>query len=127
MAELFYLQDSRNYVGNDILWWGRNGCGYTTNLMDAEVYTKEEALSQHRSRISDIPWPKKYIDGKTRPAVDMQYACIKEALKGTGVKLTKPKKKRPTTGQERIHCGRCGKIFWSYNPYQELCDRRECN
>ena len=48
--ELFYLQDSRDYVGNDILWWGLGCNGYTTNLLKAETFTKEEALAHNKSR-----------------------------------------------------------------------------
>lgn len=100
----FYLQDSRSYVGNDMLFWAKNGNGYTTDLRLAHVYTKEEAVSQHQSRETDIPWPKDYIDAKTRPAVDMQYVKREEALAGTGIVLIVPKKyRRPV---ER--CYRCG-------------------
>lgn len=68
----FYLQDSRDYVGNDVLWWMEAG-GYTTDLNKAEIFTKEAAYRQNKMRETDIPWPKSYIDGKSRPAVDMQY------------------------------------------------------
>lgn len=78
--QLFYLQDSRSYVGNDVLWWVKGGRGYTTDLSKAQTYTKADALAQHEMRKTDIPWPKGYIDGKTRPAVDMQYIKRSEAL-----------------------------------------------
>lgn len=90
--QLFYLQDSRGYVGNDVLWWAKNGNGYTTDLSKAHVYTKDEAVKQHEMRETDIPWPKDYIDAKTRPAVDMQYINRAEALEGTGIVLCKPQK-----------------------------------
>ncbi|MES2319957.1 MAG: hypothetical protein V4631_20955 [Pseudomonadota bacterium] len=65
----FYLQDSRSYVGNDLLFWSKDGKGYTTDVSKAQVYSREQALAQHQSRETDIPWPKAYIDAKTRPAV----------------------------------------------------------
>lgn len=99
----FYLQDSRSYVGNDILFW-REGGGYTTDVSKAEVFTKEAALRQNRSRDTDIPWPKNYIDNKTRPAVDMQYTDIKEALKGLKLKLYK----QPPAPKPRHRCDGCG-------------------
>jgi len=71
--QLFYLQDNRQYVGNDLLWWAKDGRGYTTDLSKAEVYTKKQAFSQNHCRETDTPWPKDYIDGKSRPAVDHQY------------------------------------------------------
>ena len=70
--EQFYLQDKRQYVGNDLLFWAKDGKGYTTDLRKAHVYTKEEAFKQNRMRDTDIPWPKEYIDSKVRPAVDHQ-------------------------------------------------------
>ena len=101
MSGYYYLQDSRSYVGNDIAFWQLGG-GYTCNILKAEVFTKESAINHHESRESDIPWPKDYIDAHTRPVVDMQCVLIREALKGTGIKLLKPKRpKKP-----RYRCGR---------------------
>lgn len=107
MSDEYYLQDNRSYVGNDVLWWAKDGKGYTTNLSKAHVYTKEQAVSQHNCRESDIPWPKEYVDQKTRPAVDMQYIDIKEALEGTGIELIKPKPYR----REPTKCFHCGKFI----------------
>jgi len=71
--EMYYLQDSRSFTGNDVTWWGKNGLGYTTDLRDAHQYTLEDALKRHRCRETDLPWLKSYIDTKSRPAVDFQY------------------------------------------------------
>lgn len=106
MSELFYLQDSRSFVGNDVMWWAKNGRGYTTDLRDAHVYSKEAAVAQHMSRETDIPWPKEYIDGKARPAVDMQYIKRAEALKGTGIELRKGKRH-----VEIYRCHGCGRFL----------------
>lgn len=104
MSQLFYMQDSRTYVGNDVLWWALNGNGYTTDLRMAQTYTQEAAQRMHNTRRTDIPWPKDYIDQKTRPAVDMQYIKRDEALAGTGIVIApEPKPKR-----ELIKCGKCG-------------------
>ncbi len=113
--EAFYLQDRRGFVGNDILWWAKDGKGYTTDINKAHIYTKDKAVRQHRCRETDIPWPKEYIDTKTRPAVDMQYVDINKALKGTGIKLQKPSKPRKDPSEK---CGGCGRFlsvteFWS--------------
>lgn len=112
-ADEFYLQDSRSYVGNDIQFWAKDGKGCTTDVSKAHVYTKAEAVAQHNSRESDIPWPKSYIDGKTRPAVDMQYVKRAEALEGTGIELIKPRKPRP----ERVNCCGCGKFIKAIDQY----------
>lgn len=91
MEDQYYLQDSRGYVGNGILWWAKNGAGYTTDVSKAHVFSKDEAIKKNRNRDTDKPWPKSYIDNKTTPVVDMQNARIEVALKGAGIKLYKPK------------------------------------
>lgn len=116
-ADEFYLQDSRSYVGNDVLWWGIKGNGYVTDLSKARVYTKAEAVSQHESRETDIPWPKAYIDAKTRPAVDMQYIKRAEALAGTGIVLRKPPKFRRDT----TNCHGCGRFMNDVQRYGGDC------
>jgi len=113
MSNQFYLQDSRGYVGNDVLWWAKNGNGYTTDLSKAHIYTKDEAVKQHESRYTDIPWPKDYIDAKTRPAVDMQYINREEALSGTEIKLLKPPKEKKDT-YKCVGCGRFLTIRQNY-------------
>ena len=73
MKDEYFLQDSRSYVGNDVLWWAKDFKGYTTDLSKAHVFTKKQAYAQHRQRDEDIPWPAEYIRSVTRPAVDFQY------------------------------------------------------
>jgi hypothetical protein len=118
MEDQFYLQDSRQCVGNDILWWAINGAGYTCDIRKAHVFTREEAVSHHKSRRSDIPWPKSYIDGKTRPVVDMQNVKIEDAIKGHKIRILKEKRERYKMGKTRGNCPVCGKITWDYNPYE---------
>lgn len=112
---LFYLQDSRSYVGNDVLWWAKNGKGYTTDLSKAHVYSKAEAVRQHEMRETDIPWPKDYIDAKTRPAVDMQYIKRAEALEGTGIVLRKPQRPKAET----VKCCHCGRFLSEQQIYSD--------
>jgi hypothetical protein len=110
MRQSFYIQDSRCYVGNDVLWWAKGGKGYTTDVSKAEVYTEEDAQKMHNSRHTDIPWPKDYIDAKTRPAVDMQFIKRTEALANTGISLAEPVKQKKQT----CRCHACG-VFQSEN------------
>lgn len=113
--QLFYLQDSRGYVGNDVLWWAKNGAGYTTDLNKAEVYSFEKAQAQHNCRETDIPWPKEYIDQRTRPAVDMQYIDHDEALAGTGIAIRKPEMVRHK--KEVFNCHNCGRFISEQDRY----------
>lgn len=117
MSALFYLQDSRSFVGNDVLWWARNGSGYTTDLRNAHVYTQEEAQARHDARATDIPWPKDYIDSKWRPAVDAQHIKRDEALPGTGITLTKPRKQHA----DRVNCVGCGRFLRDADRYSLDC------
>ena len=63
-----------------MLWWCEGGNGYTTDLRKAATYAKDAAERMHDTRETDIPWPKEYIDARTRPAVDMQYIDRSHAL-----------------------------------------------
>lgn len=87
---MFYVQDSRQYVGNCPLWWCPDGAGYTTRLDKAGKYTSDAAMSQHRARGTDIPWPCEQIDALRRPTVDMQdmrrLTPLTAALAGDGGK-----------------------------------------
>ena len=117
--DMYYLQDSRGYVGNDMLFWAKDGKGYTTDISRAHVYTKGDAVSQHNCRETDIPWPKSYIDARTRPAVDMQYVSRAEALAGTGIVLIKPQKPK----KERINCRACGSFMSERQLWGDGCPR----
>lgn len=116
---MFYLQDSRGYVGNDVLWWAKDGIGYTTDLSKARIYTKDEAQRMHLARTSDIPWPKDYIDGKTRPAVDMQYIKRSEALEGTGIEIVVQTKEKA----DRHKCHQCGSFMSTVQLWAGTCPK----
>lgn len=70
---LFYIQDTRQVVGNCPVWWGPNGGGYVTRLDEAGRYTEQEAVSQNRTRETDIPWACAEIDALARKTVDCQH------------------------------------------------------
>ena len=65
----YFIQDSRSFVGNDVLWWRPNGNGYTTVLEEAGIYSHEEAAGK---RPSDIAWPIQTIRPLVRSTIDMQ-------------------------------------------------------
>ena len=76
----YYLQDARGYVGNDMLWWGKGGNGYTTDLSKAHVFSQDD-VDKGASRSTDVFWPVVYINNLARPTVDMQYAKRSERAK----------------------------------------------
>lgn len=120
MSEEFYLQDNRSFVGNDLLFWAEVG-GYTTDLSKAEVFTKDAAIGQNRMRETDIPWPKAYLDAKTRPAVDVQYVELKEALEGLGIELKKPAPYVKPTYRCGGGYGGCGRMMTEQAYYSRSC------
>jgi hypothetical protein len=71
--DLYYIQDSRNYVGNSPLWWGENYGGYTCDIDKAGLYTKDEAMKLFDDRSTDIPWKKEDVEKAIRKTVDSQY------------------------------------------------------
>lgn len=72
----YYMQDTRDYVGNSMLWWAKDGKGYVCDIRRAHVFTLAEARSwTHRE--TDVLWPCEYIDKRIAHHIDMQY-CERE-------------------------------------------------
>lgn len=71
-AGMYLLQDTRSYVGNCVVWWAKDGNGYTTDVAKAHRYTFDEAMRQHRSRETDSPWLCDEVVPLARGRVDMQ-------------------------------------------------------
>lgn len=72
MPDLFYMQDSRSNVGSRAMFW-RDGGGYTSNLDEAEQFTRERAVRQYECRETDLPWPVGYVRALAQVGVDHQY------------------------------------------------------
>lgn len=72
MNDLFYLQDSRSNVGSRAMFW-RDGGGYTSNLDEAEQFTRAAAVKQYECRETDLPWPVDYVRALAEVGVDHQY------------------------------------------------------
>lgn len=79
MSESFLLQESRQYVGHCLLWWGPNGNGYVSDISKAQRYTREEAISANQSRHTDIPWPASLVESQIFFAADMQLFNAKDS------------------------------------------------
>ena len=72
MDKLFYMQDTRQFVGNSMYWWAKDAHGYTCDIRKAHVFTLEEAR-KHTQRDTDILWPKEHIDARISHHIDMQH------------------------------------------------------
>lgn len=73
MGDEYLIQDSRGLVGNCVLWWGPNRCGYTSRVEEAGIYSREEAYAQRKSRKTDIPWPRDVVMKAAKLTVDRQF------------------------------------------------------
>ena len=74
------MQDSRQCVGNSMLWWAKGHNGYTTDIRKAQIFTMAGAKKSSQ-RASDVLWPTVYIEERVSQHVDMQY-CNPEFKKG---------------------------------------------
>lgn len=69
----YVVQDSRSLTGDRLMFWAKDGAGYTSNLDAAHRYTREQAAAQNQSRETDLPWPLAYLLERHTLAVDHQY------------------------------------------------------
>ena len=72
---MFYLQDSRNYVGNAMLLWGKNSAGYVCDIKEAGKYTREYMIDKvtRGMRDTDVIWPVDHLDTCLKQIVESQY------------------------------------------------------
>lgn len=68
----YYVQDSRNYVGNAMLLWGKNSNGYVCSINEAHLFSKKEILDGFKWRDTDIIWKKSDLDNHLKTIVDSQ-------------------------------------------------------
>lgn len=69
---MFYIQNG--YVGNSVSWWRLNSCGYTTDITNAQKYTKQEVLEKFvAGREEDIIWCADHVLKNIVQHVDAQY------------------------------------------------------
>ena len=60
--EMYYIQNG--YVGNAMLWWGKDHSGYTSHFNRAGRYTKDEAIKIINNRPNDdCAWLCSHVDG----------------------------------------------------------------
>ena len=56
-GQRYFIQDTRSFVGDSVVWWRPNRAGYTVNLDEAGEYEESEARSIERNRGTDKPIP----------------------------------------------------------------------
>lgn len=94
-GETYYIEDSRQVVGNCVLWWGKDRSGYTCTLDDAGIYTGLEAarIVGMRSEDTDHAWPTSFVDAHVYRHVRCEP--LNEA------RAQHPKRDRPPTRRRR--------------------------
>jgi hypothetical protein len=72
-GETFFAQRGRETVGNAVLLWRKNNCGYCCSIRDAQEYTKEEAIKQFADAGDNVTlWPKSHIMNCLKTVVEVQ-------------------------------------------------------
>jgi hypothetical protein len=73
--ELFYVQNyAQGMVGNSMLWWKNDNCGYVCDVRKARKFTK--AAIDGMASVANgekKAWPVKMIDELIQHHVDFQY------------------------------------------------------
>jgi hypothetical protein len=70
----YYIQDTRQIVGNCLLWYAENGRGYTCNINRAHVFRAheiEKIVKEGQGKYR--AWPKTHVDANISSHVDMQH------------------------------------------------------
>lgn len=62
MSKLYYILDTRSYVGNCGLWWGKRRSGYVCNIDEAGKYEQDEAFRIQSGRGTDVALPCEEVD-----------------------------------------------------------------
>lgn len=66
----YYVQNKRQFVGNSVMWWRTNGCGYTCEIDDAGIY-RGDALPGSEDH-GEVYWPVDVVRRCTVVHVDAQ-------------------------------------------------------
>lgn len=115
--QLYFIQDKRQYVGNDVLWWRPDGNGYTCQIDEAGRFTAEYCRSL---RDTDVAWCVEDILPLATRVVDAQRMSGIAPAQTFGISEQLP------TADGAVVCKGCGDSHrvWSESREQwELCRR----
>ncbi len=85
----FYIMDTRQVVGNCVLWWCPDGAGYTTQLEEAGLY---EHSDDRRPTDVEVPEDLARACGVTHVRIEL----LRDEMDKRGLqhKAPKPRRKR---------------------------------
>ena len=115
-----YVQAPGDWNGNDVYWIGFGKVQITADLGRAASIPIEQAreqLADHLDSGFRKLWSADYIDAIRRRLVWRQDVDLKEALRGTGIKLPKPQRVREMV----FNCGGCGRFISDRQRFQYDC------
>lgn len=69
----FYIQHTKHYAGDYVLWWGPKQNGYTFDLDKAGLYTEEEAKRIEALRGQEKAWPEAMVRRAATKSVSIEY------------------------------------------------------
>ncbi|QJI38261.1 hypothetical protein [Pseudomonas sp. ADAK13] len=121
-----YMQVPGSWNGNDVYWMGWNKGQVTADLGRACNLNLEQSRIEFAAELSagtQKLWSADYIESIRRRLVWRQDVDLKQALRGTGIKLPKPKKPR----EEVFNCGGCGRFISYMQRYREDCQNCDKN
>lgn len=106
-AAEFYLQKPKAWNGNNLIWLMAD-CGFTSDVSKAARIARVDTIRMigHCSS-GAVAWPCAYIDAHSRRLVERDDVNLKQALRGTGIKLPKPKHPR----MMMFNCHGCGRFI----------------
>lgn len=108
------LQVPNKWNGNDILF-ARMPIGETDRFERAHRLTLEDA--RYIGDDDLVIWPVEYLLMHARRVVHRQDVDLKEALRGTGIKLPKPRRPRAMM----FNCHGCGRFISDRQRFQHDC------
>lgn len=118
-----YVQAPGDWNGNDVYWIGFGKVQITADLGRAANISIEQAREQFADHLASGVrklWSADYIDSIRRRLVWRQNVDLKQALRGTGIKLVKPRRPR----EMAFNCTGCGRFISDRQRFQYDC--RNC-
>lgn len=82
IEQMYYIQNvSQGYVGNSLLWWKHDNCGYVCDVQEAKEFTKAEIDKMDTIKDgTNRAWPVEYIDNRIQHHIDMQDVNHEQAI-----------------------------------------------
>ena len=106
----YYIQSMARggYVGNEVLWWGKNSSGYVTDIKEAGIYDEEKAkdicnIRNLENGSGEIAWPVWVVEKAMTVSVDGQKLDHKDKVDFG--KATRKKREKDLKDQRELFFG----------------------